>query len=189
MKPSPLFTDTFRYFFMRFRKEESIRKWFLKKAGENSLAFSYPESFRHFKKTLIFLPETKELALPYLENFKKCWSKENVLFVARDSLREVLIHHPLAKALFLTEKEFRFGEPAFENIEKQISEFNPDFCIYLAAPFLPALYLAKRSSAPCRVGFQCESLYPFLNISLQVSSEPEKISLLQKQYGVQNANQ
>lgn len=173
---------------MRFRKKESLRVWFLKKAGNETAPFSFPESFKKFNKTLIFLPDSKEEVVAFLENFKCFWNKENSLFIARDSLRETLIHHPLTKALFLTEKEFRFGEQVFIDVESQIKAFNPDSCIYLAKSFLPALYLAMGSKAPCRIGFCSDSLYPFLNISLQAHSFSDKIALLLKQYRGSNAN-
>ena len=105
MKPSPFFADTFRFFFKRFSNQESLTRWFLKKAGTESSLFSYPTSYKHFKKTLIFLPDNKESTILFLENFKSLWNKENTLFVAKDSLRETLIHHPVAKTIFLTEKE------------------------------------------------------------------------------------
>lgn len=182
MKPSPFFADTFRFFFKRFSNQESLTRWFLKKAGTESSLFSYPTSYRHFKKTLIFLPDNKESTILFLEAFKTFWNKENTLFVAKDSLRETLIHHPVAKTIFLTEKEFRYGELAFNNVEQQIFDFKAELCLYLLPPFLPALYLAKRSLATCRIGFNSNNLFPFLNINLTAENDSEKIAMLKNQY-------
>lgn len=186
MKPSPLFADNFRFFFKRFYKDESLFRWFLKKVGVDSSSFSYPDNLCAFKKTIVFLPNSKEEALQIIKTFKDLWKKESTLIVADASLQELLIHYPIAKKLFLSEKEFRYGELAFEKAKTEIITFAPELCLYLSKPFLPALYLAKSSNATCRLGFQVSELYPFLNISLQASSQNEQLTLLLKQYGVNN---
>lgn len=186
VKPSPYFTDTFRYFFKRFSSEISLRKWFLKRAGGESGEFHYPEKLSEFKKTLVFLPTDKDSALRYLRACRPFWNKANTLVVASDGLREMLLReqHP-AEIVYLTQKDYRFGELEFKKIDARIAEFKPELCLFFAEPFLPALYLARHSGAVCRIGF-LDNCYPFLNIGLK-AAPAEEAALLQKLYGGANA--
>jgi len=182
VKPSPYFIDTFRYFFKRFSSEESLRNWFLKRAGGESGAFYYPEKLTAFKQTLVFLPTDPKLAILYIRTCKQFWNKKTTLIVAHDSLREALLReeHP-AEITYLDTKSYRFGEPEFINTENRIQQFKPELCLYFGDSFLPSLYLARHSNATCRIGFE-QSFYPFLNICL-VASDTEKATLLTKLYG------
>ena len=48
---------------------------------------------------------------------------------------------------------------------------------------LMSMALAKKSGAQCRIGFNSESLYPFLNLSLHPDQSSEA-ALISKYYGV-----
>lgn len=122
-----------------------------------------------------------EGAANFLHKMPNAWFA-NALCFAHESLH-ALISAKRAHAIYFSDTECRFGERVFEELEQKISDFAPTVCIYIGQPFLPRLYLAKRSGAPCRIGFKCESTYPFLNISLtpEQSSEAE---LICKYYGV-----
>lgn len=181
MKPSPYFADQFRFFFKRFSSRDSLFKWFLKMAGNDSQAFSFPDVLKNHPKTLVFLPRDMESSAGFLHKMPQAWF-ENVQFVAHESLH-ALISAKRAHAIYYSDTECRFGERVFEEILQKIRDYAPAVCIYLGPEFLPRLYLAKRSGAACRIGFNCESLYPFLNLSLhpEQSSEAE---LIARYYGV-----
>lgn len=181
MKPSPYFADQFRFFFKRFSSSESLFRWFLTKAGEDSSAFSFPDALKDNPKTIVFLPRDMESASGFLHKMPSAWFA-NALCVAHESLH-ALISAKRAHAIYFSDAECRFGERVFEELEQKIQEFSATVCIYLGQPFLPRLYLAKRSGAACRIGFRCESYYPFLNMSLtpEQSSEAE---LICRYYGV-----
>ena len=106
----------------------------------------------------------------------------NVQFCAHESL-QALISAKRSHAFYFSDMECRFGEPVFEDLLKKIEDYAPEVCIFLDEPFLPRLYLAKKSGAPCRIGFNSESLYPFLNLSLHPEKTSEPI-LIAKYYGV-----
>ena len=106
----------------------------------------------------------------------------NVQFCAHESL-QALISAKRSHAFYFSDMECRFGEPVFAEILEKTESFHPEVCIYLDEPFLPRLYLAKKSGAPCRIGFNSESLYPFLNLSLHPDQSSEAI-LIAKYYGV-----
>lgn len=181
MKPSPYFADQFRFFFKRFSGNESLFKWFLKEAGEDSQPFDFPGALKNNPKTLVFLPRDMESAAGFLHKMPNTWFA-NVLCIAHESLH-ALISAKRAHAIYFSDTECRFGERVFEELEQKIHEFSPTVCIYLGQPFLPRLYLAKKSGARCRIGFKSEAFYPFLNLSLtpEQSSEAE---LICKYYGV-----
>ncbi len=181
MKPSPYFADQFRFFFKRFSGNEALFKWFLKKAGEDSQAFDFPGALKNNPKTLVFLPRNMESAAGFLHKMPNTWFA-NVLCVAHESLH-ALISAKRAHAIYFSDTECRYGERVFEELEQKIHEFSPTVCIYLGQPFLPRLYLAKNSGAGLRIGFNCESFYPFLNMSLT----PDQLSeaeLISGYYGV-----
>ena len=73
MKPSPYFADRFKFFFKRFASSESLRRWFLKQAGEDSGAFSFPDILKNHPKTLVFLPRKFEDAVAFLSPMPKEW--------------------------------------------------------------------------------------------------------------------
>ena len=176
MKPSPYFADQFRFFLKRFSSRESLYKWFLNKAGEESTAFDFPGALRDNPKTVVFLPRDMESAAGFLHKMPNSWFV-NVLCVAHESLH-ALISAKRAHAIYFSDIECRYGERVFGEIETKIKEFAPTVCIYLGEPFLPRLYLAKASGAGIRIGFNGESLYPFLNLSLrpEQSSEAELVA-------------
>ena len=181
MKPSPYFADQFRFFFKRFSGNESLFKWFLKKAGEDSQAFDFPGALKNNPKTLVFLPRDMESAAGFLHKMPNTWFA-NVLCVAHESLH-ALISAKRAHAIYFSDSECRFGERVFDELDQKIHEFSPTVCIYLGQSFLPRLYLAKRSGAGLRIGFNCETYYPFLNMSLT----PDQLSeaeLISGYYGV-----
>ena len=181
MKQSPYFADQFRFFLKRFSSKDSLFKWFLNKAGEDSPAFDFPGVFKDNPKTLVILPRDMENAAGFLHKMPNTWFA-NVLCVAHESLH-ALISAKRAHAIYFSDAECRFGERVFEELETKIAEFAPTVCIYLGQPFLPRLYLAKKSGANLRIGFNCESVYPFLNMSLT----PDQLSeaeLISGYYGV-----
>ncbi|MCQ2055426.1 MAG: hypothetical protein MJY82_09085 [Fibrobacter sp.] len=180
MKPSPYFADRFKYFFKRFVSEPKLKRWFLQQAGEDSGAFSFPAALQDNPKTLVLLPRDMEGAAVFMHTMPQAWF-QNVLLLAHESLH-ALVSAKRAKAIYYSDKECRYGEPTFNELEGKIAEFAPTVSIYLGEPFLPRLYLLKKSGAGCRIGFNCEDYYPFFNLSLRPeNSSPAK--LIMQYYG------
>jgi len=181
LKPSPYFTNRLRYFFKRFSSQKSLFNWFLKKAGEDSGEFDFPEALKDMPKTVVFLYRDMERAAPFMKQMPQSFFK-NVLLVAHDSLH-ALVAAKRAQAIYFSDLECRYDEPVFQELEQKIKDFGPTVAIYLGEAFLPRLYLAKVSGASCRIGICTEQCYPFLNLSLQPSASSEA-SLIAQYYGV-----
>lgn len=178
MKPSPYFADTFRYFFKRFRSRESLLRWFAKRAGNSSGPFEYPIDFSKIRGLLVILPELPEDALAYAKFLKAVDAKkiQGSLFLSNvrhtEFLRTLGIH---ADTLFHTGIGCRYGEPEFQKIRDELVRRGFTACFYLEPkPLLQMLYLAKACGATYRFGFDAESFYPLLNLSLHAGSDPEK---------------
>ena len=182
MKPSPYFTDRFRYFFKRFSSKDSLFHWFLKQAGEDSGTFDFPAALKGNPKTLIFLHRDMERASAFMHSMPQGFF-QNALICAHESLH-ALISAKRAQAIYYSDLECRYGEAAFEELEQKIRDYAPQVCIYMGDIFYPRLYLAKVSGATCRIGFVSENCYPFLNVSLHPDKSSEA-ALLSAYYGVQ----
>lgn len=180
MKPSPYFADTFRFFLKRFKSDASIRKWFMKAAGDTSEAFNFPADLLNRPKTLIFLPRDMEGAASFLNGISGKWL-ESTLFCAHESLH-ALISAKRVKAIYFSDLECRYGEQAFNNLMTLIAEFGPKVAVYLGEPSWPRLYLVKTSGASCRIAFDDQQLYPFLNISLMTNGK-KPAEKMQELYG------
>lgn len=180
MKPSPYFADRFKFFFKRFASQQTLYKWFLQQAGEESGAFSFPAALTDNPKTLLFLPRDMESASTFLHTMPQAWFKD-VLICAHESLH-ALISAKRAHAIYFSDTECRYGEIVFAEMEQKILDFAPTVCIYLGAPFLPRLYLAKKSGAACRIGINTEKIYPFLNLCLNPEGS-SPAALIMKYYG------
>ncbi|MCF0225406.1 MAG: hypothetical protein HUK20_14155 [Fibrobacter sp.] len=176
MQPSPYFKDQFRYFFKRFYSEEKLFKWFASQTGEDTGSIDFPDCLKDHPKTLVFLPRDMKHASTFLKSIPQSFF-ENVLLFSHESLHS-LVSARRAKSIYYSDTECRYGEVVFETLLQKILDFAPQVVIYLGESFLPRLYLAKMSGAPCRIGFCSESNYPFLNMSLRpnTSSETDMIS-------------
>ncbi len=181
MKPSPYFKDCFRYFFKRFSGKESLFRWFLQRAGEDSGAFDFPAALKGNPRTLLFLARDMERSAAFMRAMPDAFFK-NTLICAHESLHAV-ISAKRATAIYYSDLECRYGETVFIELEQKIKAFLPKVCIYLGDTFLPRLYLAKVSGADCRIGFTSEKSYPFLNVSLHPDKSSEA-SLINAYYGI-----
>ena len=181
MKPSPYFTDRFRYFFKRFSSQQSLTRWFLDRAGNECETMSFPDVLKNMPRTLVFLPKDLKESSHFLKELPPRFM-QIARFCVHEPLQSIIAANR-AHAFYYSDKECRYGEPAFQELEEKIKEFAPQVCIYLGEPFLPCLYLAKVSGASCRIGFNCENCYPFLNLSLHPSTSTEA-QLLKEYYGV-----
>jgi hypothetical protein len=180
LKPSPYFADQFKFFFKRFASKQKLTRWFLEQAGEESGAFNFPAVLREKPKTLVFLPRDVESASTFMHSMPQAWFQD-AFICAHESLH-TLISAKRAKSVCYSDTECRFGEIVFQEMEQKIIEYGPTVCIYLGEPFLPRLYLAKKSGAGCRIGFNCESEFPFLNLSLRPENS-SPAALLTNYYG------
>ncbi|SHK44940.1 hypothetical protein [Fibrobacter sp. UWEL] len=177
MKPSLYFADRFRYFFKRFYSDLKLFEWFKERAGEESDSISYPDMVKGCPKTLIFLSKDVEHSSRFLKELSKTVT-QNARFCVHETLQTTVASHQ-GHAFYYSDSECRYGETAFETLEEKIREYAPEICIYIGENFLPRLYLAKISGAKCRIGFRCEDVYPFLNISLQHDKSTEAALLNQ----------
>ena len=181
MKPSPYFADQLKFFFKRFASNQKLTRWFLDQAGETSGAFDFPAALMNNPKTLVFLPRDMESASTFMHTMPQAWF-QHALICAHES-QHTLLSAKRARGIYYSDLECRFGENVFSELEQNILEYAPTVCIYIGEPFLPRLYLAKKSGASCRIGFNCESEYPFLNMSLTLSGS-SPAALLMKYYGL-----
>lgn len=173
MDTSQYFAKSFRFFFLRFRNEEALFNWFLDKADDFTAPFNYPEDINGNPRTIVFLPYDQKEACEFINALPQQIFK-NTLFHAPEELKDFLTGKN-AQAVYFREPECRYGDPAFKQTLKQLFEFVPKTCIFLGNLDLPRLYLAKKCGAAFRIGFNCESIYPFLNISMKT----EKMSKVQ----------
>lgn len=165
---------------MRFRNEETIFDWFLDKADEFTAPFFYPEDLHTNPRTVVFLPYDEKEGCPFVNDLPPIILK-NTLFHAPESYRQFLTQKN-AQAVYFIEPECRYGDPNFKQTLKQLYEFVPKACIFLGNFDLPRLYLAKKCGAAYRIGFNCDSVFPFLNINLKVE-KTSKARFVAKFYG------
>ena len=188
LKPSPYFANGLSYFSKRFYSAQALQKWFLKYAGEATTPFEYPASLFDCKGHLIFLPQSPEEALPYFPLIREIIENDpqNTLLLGNENLKDLI-----QGAGFATVPRYysilgcRYGEAEFEILKNEILQRSFSVCLYLEPePFYQRLLLAKLSKATYRIGFLCESLYPFLNVSLRPSENEvhAKASVLETQY-------
>lgn len=181
LKPSPYFADKFRFFLFRFANEDKIFRWFRKQAGESTTSFSFPNALKGHPKTLVFLPRDPAQAKDFLNAMPKEWYV-NIHLFAHESMHSI-ISSKRCPAIYYSDMECRYGEAVFNKRLAEIQAVQADVGIFLGEPYLPRLYLMKLSGAACRIGFNCESLYPFLNLSLHPEHSSEA-ALISKYYGV-----
>lgn len=165
---------------MRFRNEESLFEWFLDKADDFTAPFNYPEDIRDNPRTIVFLPYNEKEVSEFINALPPKFLK-NTLFHAPEAYRTILTYKN-AQAVYFKEPECRYGDPAFKQSLKQLFEFVPKACVFLGNFDLPRLYLAKKCGAAFRIGFNCESVYPFLNVSLK-TDKMTKAQAIVKFYG------
>lgn len=187
MKPSPYFADRFSFFFFRLYSKASLFQWFLKKADFQTDVFQYPTSLSGSLRTIVFLPYDQEFCTLLLSDLERYWLRENTVLVGPAKLTNDLNKFKTRfHFLSYTKTDCRYGESMFQFLEEKLIDFKADICLYLEKePFLPRLYLAKKSGAPCRLGFFAEPYFPFLNVSLKPETdEPlSKVKALVSQYG------
>jgi hypothetical protein len=177
MSSSP-FIKSFRWFFMRFFSETSIRRWFEEKSGGENEMFLYKADSSSYKKIVIFLPfeQNKLFAiLPFALALFEKRGAANFLTVTDENNRYILRALHLEHAsLFYNSGNMLYGDAEFFDIERRLQEQSWDLCIFLQenAP-LPFLYLARATRASHRMGVKTN--FPFLNITLQSSSESDSI--------------
>ena len=189
LKPSPYFADTFSFFFKRFLSQESVAKFFIKLAGNSSEAFEYPSNLLRTEGHLVILPQKAEDLLPYLPLLRKIILNEpgKTLLLSdaihRDLIKGLGIH---VEVLYYSTSGCRYGEAEFAKIEAELRKRQFSVCLYLDPDFFyQRLYLAKINNAKYRIGFDAESVYPLLNISLHADSKDAHIraEALSEQYG------
>lgn len=190
MKPSPYFADSFAFFFKRFLSANGLRKFFLKYAGDSSEPFEYPSALSSCRGHLIVMPETTDDAFPYIPLIREIIARDDgaTCLLAGDALRDLVFSAGFSAytPCFYTVSGCRYGTPEYEKIVKVVTSRAYSVCLYLERKTLyQRLALAKLSSAPYRIGFHCEDLFPFLNVSLGTEAEDAHIraQILQERYG------
>ena len=173
-KASSLLADKWRYLPLRLLSERNLRRWFLKRCGQETGQFSFSRDLSANPKRLFFLPtrlETLSVHLPLLIDLAATASKGDLTLLCDESF------HPLLKSiglesvcLFAHFQRLRFGEVTFAALENQLRAASFEVCTMLEPKEnLLQLYLARATGATWRIGFEAEQDYPFLNISLRSS--------------------
>ena len=119
---------------------------------------------------LMILPEQSEAVLryiPFLQNLARI-KKHGVLLLANAQLENFLQTNRIPQeVLYYTTLGCRFGEDEFQKIREVLVTRHITASFYLQRTVLyQMLYLCKSSGIPYRFGFDCENLYPLLNLSL-----------------------
>lgn len=178
LKPSPYFADSFAFFFKRFLSEDSLFRWFVKKAGNESAAFRYPFKLFEIGNLFIWLPENADeilASIPFLKSLAKLKS-HGVLLLANTQHENLLTSSRISQEIaYYTTKGLRYGEEEFQKIQSMLLARKMAMCICLEQnPRFQQLYLAKVCGAAYRFGFNCEKFYPLLNLSLSSLEDSEK---------------
>jgi hypothetical protein len=174
------FYKNWRYFFLRFRSEEVVRSYFVKKSGEETIVSNYSANLQNYAKKLVFLPDNSEdlhVYLPLLMHLAQIEAPESLLFVSPQH------HRHLLKALNLQDfttlyntAHFVFGDPEFIDLQRSIQAESFELVLFLDKQFpLLKLFLARYSGAPVRLAINCDHAYPFLNISLRQSQNGDSV--------------
>ncbi|MCR5028705.1 MAG: hypothetical protein K6A31_05550 [Fibrobacter sp.] len=178
MKPSLYFKDCLRYSLKKFASKESLQRWFIKQAGDSSATFEYPMKLSEKQTVLILLPENTELVNAYLPFLQKLCriKKHGVLLFANSNLENLLQTNQVKQeVLYYTTLGCRYGEQEFQKLEEVLKarQITATFDLQDQTLF-QMLYLCKTCGAAYRFGFDCESLYPLLNLSLVSGGEVSK---------------
>jgi hypothetical protein len=178
LKPSLYFKDCLRYSLKKFASKESLQRWFIKQAGDSSATFEYPMKLSEKQTVLILLPENTELVNAYLPFLQKLCriKKHGVLLFANSNLENLLQTNQVKQeVLYYTTLGCRYGEQEFQKIEEVLKarQITATFDLQDQTLF-QMLYLCKTCGAAYRFGFDCESLYPLLNLSLVSGGEVSK---------------
>jgi len=178
---------------MRFRSAQGIRHWFEKKSGGENEMFQYKPNLSICKKIIMFLPKEQDkffVILPFAMALSETRGFDDFLVITEEDNRYILRALGLERlSLFYNESTMLYGEADFFEMEKRIRELKWDLCIFLQEDAkLPFLYLARITNAPYRMGIKQE--YPFLNITLQNSSDRGNIyanrKFLYKTFAIDN---
>lgn len=127
---------------------------------------------------LILLPENTELVNAYLPFLQKLCriKKHGVLLFANSNLENLLQTNQVKQeVLYYTTLGCRYGEQEFQKLEEVLKarQITATFDLQDQTLF-QMLYLCKTCGAAYRFGFDCESLYPLLNLSLVSGGEVSK---------------
>lgn len=178
MKPSLYFKDCLRYSLKKFASKESLLRWFIKQAGDFSVAFEYPMKLSEKQTVLFLLPEDTESVNAYLPFLQKLYriQKHGVLLLVNSKLENLLQTNQIKQeVLYYSTLGCRYGEQEFHKIEEVLKarQITATFDLQDQTLF-QMLYLCKTCGATYRFGFDCENLYPLLNLSLVSEGEVSK---------------
>lgn len=195
MKSSALFADQFRYTPLRLFPQSWLRRFFLKRSGPESGPFDYHPNLAECKKVLVFLPNQDGplfVLLPLVLEIASGKNNDDLLILTEEKHRHLLRAIGLESyAHFGSANGMRYGESEFLSVQRRIASQEWNLCLFLRNDFkLTDLFLAKVSMATYRMGVGCESMFPFLNISLR-PGRPESAyslrALLYQQFRIDSA--
>ena len=152
-----------------------------KAENEHSQATVPPDSTaaESEKQTVLFLlPEDTESVNAYLPFLQKLYriQKHGVLLLVNSKLENLLQTNQIKQeVLYYSTLGCRYGEQEFQKIEEVLKarQITATFDLQDQTLF-QMLYLCKTCGATYRFGFDCESLYPLLNLSLVSGGEVSK---------------
>ena len=130
MKPSLYFKDCLRYSLKKFASKESLLRWFIKQAGDFSVAFEYPMKLSEKQTVLFLLPEDTESVNAYLPFLQKLYriQKHGVLLLVNSKLENLLQTNQIKQeVLYYSTLGCRYGEQEFHKIEEVFEYREPNF--------------------------------------------------------------
>jgi len=168
LKTSSLFIDSFRYWPFRLFSEAGIRKYFARKAGQESGSFIYSNDLTKHRKRIVFLPSELSLLsvhVPLCLELSRAAKEHELVFVGDESYMALFKALGIEKfGWFYSATNLRYGDPFFKALELKIRSHGFDVALMLdSQPSLLQLYLTRASGAAIRIGMDCDKDYPFLN--------------------------
>ncbi len=164
-----MFPDKPIFFLLRLIPERWIRQFCTHRLPITT-TFSWKQDLSQSKRRLIVLPHLLQdisAALPLLLQLHQC--KEALHFLCPREFESLLKAMGLeSRCIHYSPTDLKFFHPEFAKIQGQVAQFGPDLVLNLEKNAnLPLLYLIGKSNATWRVGGNCQTNHPFLNISIE----------------------
>lgn len=165
-----IFPDKPIFFLLGLVPERRIRQ-FCAQRMPISTAFSWKQDLSLSKRRLVILPHSLQnlsSALPLLLQLHQC--KEALQFLCPREFESLIKAMGLdSRCIYYSPVDLTFFHPEFSKLQSIIAQFGPDLVLNLENnPHLPLHYLIGKSNAAWRVGGNCQSYHPFLNISIEL---------------------
>lgn len=172
MKNLPIFADKIRFWPFKVLSQKTARAYLVRKSGTVVQPFSFRNDLSQSRKKLFVLPQTLSrlsIYIPFLLELAETASPNDTVFLCPLSFQPLLKALDLERfGIFMDMESLRYGNPDFRVLDETLLSRQFEAAVMLEpAPSLLLQYLIRSCRAPVRVGFDCESYYPFLNLSFR----------------------